>query len=360
MLNVRWGLRFVLGLVLGFSIAWGCGAQELIHGGGSSAAHPVYRVWAEEYARNGGRALRYEPSGSSAGLKSARERRSDFGASDIAPSQHDCERDGLVVVPTAITGAVPVVNLPRFSGQRLVLDGDLLAAIFLGQIRKWNDARIQALNPSVRLPDLSIERIVRSDGSGTTFHFSDYLSRVSPDWKRQLGAGAMLNWPSGTLSAIGSQGVVDRLVATPGGIAYVDYNYVVEHALSAVALRVADGSVIEAGPHAFRSALLSSAWLRSGDFTQTLTHQSGKGAWPITMGTFVVLPRVAERAERTGAVIRFLTWAFLHGDNLVGRAHFVRLPDLVQAKAYRALAEVRDPHGAPLSESPLFVKQSSL
>ena len=357
MLNVRWGLRFVLGLVLGFSIAWGCGAQELIHGVGSSAAHPVYRVWAEEYARNGGRALRYEPSGSSAGLKSARERRSDFGASDIAPSQHDCERDGLVVVPTAITGAVPVVNLPRFSGQRLVLDGDLLAAIFLGQIRKWNDARIQALNPSVRLPDLSIERIVRSDGSGTTFHFSDYLSRVSPDWKRQLGAGAMLNWPSGTLSAIGSQGVVDRLVATPRGIAYVDFNYVVEQKLAAVDLLHQDGSVVAAGANAFRSALLGSDWVKQGDFTQSLTDQAAKGAWPITMGTFVVFPRLSDAPERTRAAIRFFVWAFMHGDELVRRSHFVRLPDLLQAKAYRAMAEVRDREGRSLSDIPLLTQR---
>ena len=353
----RWMMRFVFGALVGMTLAWSSRADEVIHGVGSSAAHPVYRVWSEQYVRSGGKAVRYDPSGSSAGLKSIRERLADFGASDIAPSQKDSERDGLVVVPTAVTGAVPVINLPRLNGQRLILDGPLLAAIFLGQVGVWNDARIQELNPGVRLPDLPIQRIVRSDGSGTTYHFSDYLSRVSPDWKRQLGVGSLLKWPAGSLTAKGSQGVVDRLGSVPGSITYVDYNYVVENKLSAVALRHEDGALVEAGPTAFRRALLASAWVKQGDFTQTLTNLPASGAWPITMGTFVVLPRVSDHPERTRKAIRFFIWAFLQGDDLVGRSHFVRLPDAIQAKAYRALAEVRDTSGQLLGDMPLLTQR---
>lgn len=345
--------RFVLGLVFGLSISWCCRADEPIRGVGSSAAHPVYRIWSEQYARSGGVALNYDPAGSSAGLKSIRARESDFGASDVAPSRNELERDGLLIFPTAITGAVPVFNLPLLRGASLVLSGEVMAAIFMGDINEWNDTRIQSLNPGVLLPAQRIIPVVRSDGSGTTHHFSDYLAKVDAGWKERMGVGSRLKWPEGVVAAQGSKGVALKVAATVGGISYVDYNYVLEYQLKAAKLRLPDGSLVDAGPNSFRNALMRSSWVSKGDFTQALTNISGKGVWPITMGTFVLMPRVAKDVGRTQATIRFFTWAFIHGDDLAARANFVRLPDSIQAKSYRTLATIQDSQGASIKGNDL-------
>ena len=337
--------RFVLGLVFGLSISCCCRAAEAILGVGSSAAHPVYRLWSEHYARSGGVSLNYDPAGSSAGLKSIRAGTSDFGASDIAPSREDLERDGLLIFPTAITGAVPVFNLPALRGASLVLSGEVIAAIFMGDITEWNDTRIQGLNPGTLLPAQRIIPVVRSDGSGTTHHFSDYLAKVDAGWKARMGVGSRLKWPEGVVSAQGSKGVAQNVASTAGSISYVDYNYVLEYQLKAAKIRLPDGSLVDAGPNSFRNALMRSTWVGKADFTEALTNIPGKGVWPITMGTFVILPRVATDVVRAQALIRFFTWAFINGDELAARANFVRLPDLIQAQSYRTLAAIQDSQG---------------
>lgn len=349
-------VRPVFIFLLGLAVSTASHAGDSISGAGSSAAYPVYKTWAEQYARSNGTTLNYDPAGSSAGLKKIRARESDFGASDVAPSAEELARDDLVVFPTAITGAVPVYNLPKIRSGQLVLNGEVLAEIFSGKVTHWNDPRLQRLNPGLALPASAIVPIVRADGSGTTFHFSDYLARVSTDWKQQMGVGTTVKWPQGFSAVKGSKGVAQAVAGTPGSIGYVDYNYVVEHQLSAAQMRLADGSLVEAGPNAFRKALMQSSWLGKGDFTQTLTNIPGKGNWPITMGTFVVLPRIANNPERASAVIRFFTWAFIYGDELANRVNFVRLPDTIQAKAYRALAGIRDANGLPIGVGELSVK----
>lgn len=344
--------RLVLGFVLGLGWSWFSHAGEVIRGVGSSAAQPIYRLWAEHYAQAGGGALDYDPAGSTAGLQFMRTRLVDFGASDVAPSPQDCARDDIVVVPTAITGAVPVVNLPKVRDRSLVLDAATLASIFMGEINRWDDPRVQRLNPGLSLPSLRIIPVVRSDGSGTTYHFSNYLANAIAGWRTRMGVGTQLPWPADFVAVKGSRAIAETVSSLPGSIGYVDFSYVVAHALSGVKLRVADGDVVEAGPNAFRSALMSSTWPTRGDFTSTLTGQNGKGAWPITMGTFVLLSRTAPDVARTSETLRFFTWAFMHGDRLVDRALFVRLPDVIQAKSYRALAEVRDHNGASIVTGP--------
>lgn len=323
-------------------------ADATISGAGSSAAAPVYKVWAEQYARTGGASLNYDPSGSSAGIRKIRERGVDFGATDVAPSAAELARDDLVIFPTVISGVVPVYNLPKIRGGQLVLDAETLAALFSGEIRRWNDARLQRLNPGLSLPALAVTPVVRADGSGTTYNFSDYLAKVSPVWKQRLGVGTSLKWPQEFVQAKGSKGVVESVQANVGSIGYVDYNYVVDNQLSGARMRLADGSQVEATPNSFKNALMQSAWWTNNDFTQTLTAVNAKGAWPIAMGTFVLLPRTAADAERARATIRFFVWSFVHGDELAGRVNFVRLPDLVQGKAFRALAAIRDRNGVPL------------
>lgn len=331
-------------------------AGEAISGAGSSAAYPVYKAWAEQYSRANATALNYDPAGSSAGLKKIRSREIDFGATDVAPSAEELLRDDLVMFPTVVTGAVPVFNLPKIRSGALILDGELLAGIFSGKITQWNDPLVQQRNPGLSLPALPIKPVVRADGSGTTYHFSDYLTRVNKPWQQQMGAGTTLTWPAEFTAVKGSRGVAQAVLGTPGSIGYVDYNYIVEYQLNAAQMQLADGSLVEAGPGSFRKALMRSDWLGKGDFTRPLTNISGRGCWPITMGTFIVMPRIASNPARAQAAIRFFTWAFVSGDELANRVNFVRLPDTIQAKAYRALADIRDRQGMPIGAGELSVK----
>jgi phosphate transport system substrate-binding protein len=315
-------------------------AADAISGAGSSAAAPVYQVWAAEYARSQGATLNYEPIGSGAGMARINKREVDFGASDVIASPADLKKNDLVMFPTVITGVVPVVNLPRVGPNALRLTGELLARIYLGQVTQWDAPEIKALNPGLALPSHPIRLIARSDGSGTTYHFSDYLSRVSPAWKQKYGVASHFDWIAGTLAVKGSGEVSKTLRATPDAIAYIDYNYTVDDELAAVSMKNADGQFVTAGVEGFREAVMHSAWYASGDFSTEINELPGSKTWPITMGTYVAVPRVSQQAERTERALRFITWSYLHGDALARQARFVPLPEKVQASAYREIAKV--------------------
>ena len=336
--------------------AFACAAfahAETISGAGSSAAAPIYRIWAREYQKVTGVTLSYEPVGSSAGLKKIKAGETGFGASDIAPSDAQLAADGLVLFPVAITGIAPVVNLPRIADGQLRLTGEVLARIFAGEIDKWSAPEIRQLNPGTALPDTPIKLIVRSDGSGTTYNFSDYLAKMSAPWKQRFGVNAQIAWPQQAIAAKGSDGVVKAVKETPGAIGYVDYGYVADNKLAAVSMRNEEGEFVRATVQGFQAALASSDWSSKGVFTGTLTAQHGKTAWPITMGTFILVPRVAAKPEQTQAVLKFFVWSFNHGDALVREASFVRLPDRVQASAFKAITSVKDKSGKPIGMSAL-------
>lgn len=322
-----------------------------IRGAGSSAAKLVYQAWSEAFANGGGSAIDYAPVGSSKGLKAIQSREVDFGASDLAPSPEALARDGLVVIPTVVSGIAPIINLPEFK-LPLRLDGPTLADIFMGRVTHWNDPAIRRLNPEGSLPAAPIRVVTRSDGSGTTYNFTDYLAKVSPDWRSRFGANTLIAWPGNVLPAKGSGGVVSAVTATPGAIGYVDFTYVLNGGLRTVALKNRAGQFVAPAIDSFRAALNASAWHSQGDFSQTLTDQPGSTSWPITMGTFVLLPKVMDETAGV-ATLRFFTWAFMHGDELANHANFVRLPDAVQAKAYRALAAITSHNGTPLAYASL-------
>lgn len=326
----------------------GHAAGEAVAGAGSTAAAPIYRAWASAYQKATGASFSYEAVGSSAGIKKIRAGETGFGASDVAPPEAELARDGLVVFPVAITGIVPVVNLPRIADGQLRLTGELLARIFMGEITNWSAPEIRQLNPGVALPDLPIQRVVRGDGSGTTYNFSDYLAKESPAWKQRFGASTLVAWPAGVLPATGSDGVVREVKQRSGAIGYVDFGYVADNGLAGAQVRNEDGEFLRASVLGFRSALSASDWVASGRFTTTLTAQHGKQTWPITMGTFVLVPQVSSQPERTQAALRFFTWSFNHGDALVQQANFVRLPDRVQASAFRVISAVRSKDGRAL------------
>jgi phosphate transport system substrate-binding protein len=323
-------------------------AAETVRGAGSSAAAPIYQAWARAYKKASGADFTYEAVGSSAGLKKIRARETGFGASDVAPGEAELAAAGLVVFPVAITGIAPVINLPKITDGQLKLTGELLARIFLGEVTQWNAPDIAQLNPGLALPAMPIAVVVRGDGSGTTYNFADYLAKISPAWKAKYGVKTSFDWP-GTYKAVnGSDAVAAAVSATPGAIGYVDFGYVVDRKLVAVKLKNAEGDFVSPSIGAFRSAVSNSDWVSTGSFTSTLTNRPGKATWPITMGTFVLVPKVTEQITQTLPALRFFVWSFLNGDALVQESNFVRLPDRVQAAAFKSITSIKDKAGNPV------------
>lgn len=320
-------------------------SAETVSGAGSSAAAPIYRSWAHAYEKASGSRLTYESVGSSAGLRKIIAGEVDFGASDVAPTEEELKKAGLAVFPIAITGIAPVINLPRIGDGQVRLNGSVLARIFTGQIAQWNAPEIVQLNQGVVLPNLPIKVVVRSDGSGTTYNFTDYLAKVYPDWKGRFGIKTSIAWPAGFVAVKGSEGMAKAVGETVGSIGYVDFGYVRDFKLTAVQMANQAGEYIGPSHEAFRNALTASDWVRNGKFTTTLTDMPGRGVWPITMGTFVLVPQVTARSDDTVKALKFFVWSFLHGDELVQQHNFVRLPNRVQAAAFRTIASVRDLDG---------------
>ena len=325
--------------------AFAASAADPLTGAGSSAAAPVYQTWAAEYQKDHGEGLNYDPVGSGAGMTRIRQRQADFGASDVIASRKDLAKDGLVMFPTVITGVVPVINLQRLGQNQLRLNGEVLARIYLGEIRSWNAWEIRALNPGVDLPALPIRVVCRADGSGTTYHFTDYLSKVNAAWKARYGVSNKHPWPAEFIAVKGSGEVSKAVRATAGAIGYIDFNYLIDDGLIGVQMLNADGRFIAPSVESFRHAVLKSPWFTTGDFSSTLTNLPGAGTWPITMGTYVAVPKIAPAGTRTERALRFITWGYLNGDALAKKAKFVPLPDKVQASAYREIASVTDASG---------------
>lgn len=342
----------VVGIACGLIAASSAlGQSQIINGAGSSAAAPIYRSWARVYQKNTGISLNYEAIGSSAGIKKIAAQGTDFGASDVAPSTDELIKQGLTLFPIAITGIAPVINVPKVGDSQLRLTGAVLAKIFLREITNWNAVEIGELNQGLNLPDLPIKVVVRNDGSGTTYNFSDYLAKVSPTWKTQFGVKTSFTWPDSYISAKGSDGVVSAVKDTVGSIGYVDYGYVKENRLRTAQMQSANGEYLTASSVSFRSALLASEWNTKGTFTGTLTNMPGKSSWPLTMGTFVLVPSMSDKPEQTKRALKFFVWAFLNGDTLVQENNFVRLPDRIQATAFKAISGVKDKSGMSIGAS---------
>ena len=337
-------------LTIGLAQPGEAGAQA-VTGAGSSAAAPIYRSWANAYAKATGSRVDYEPVGSSAGMKKIQQQAVGFGASDVYPPEKELIEHDLIALPVAITGISPIVNLPKMQDAQLRITGEVLSRIFMGEINRWNAPEITALNPDAPLPDLPIKVVVRADGSGTTYNFADYLGKVSPKWKSTYGAKTSIKWPEGHLAFKGSEGVAKGVRDTVGAIGYVDFGYVAEYGLTSVQMKNAEGFFVKPSINAFRSALANSEWTATGAFHNTLTQRPGNAVWPITMGTFVVFPRVTQTTEKTTEALKFIVWAFLNGDTLVQENNFVRLPDRVQASAFKVIMSIRDTNGTPLSLS---------
>jgi len=315
-----------------------------ISGAGATFPYPVYAKWAEAYAAKTGLKMNYQSIGSGGGIKQITAKTVDFGASDMPLKPADLEKDGLTQFPMVMGGVVPVINVPGIAAGQLKLDGKVLADIYLGKISKWNDPAIAALNPGLKLPELAIAPVYRSDGSGTTFIFTHYLSEVSPEWKDKVGENTSVQFPSG-IGGKGNEGVSAMASRTVGAIGYVEYAYAKQNKLTYALLRNKDGEFVSPASAAFRAAAANADWSKTQDFYLLLTNQPGKDSWPITGATFILLHKQQNKPEVAREVINFFDWAYLSGGKLADDLDYVPMPENVVKLVEQSWQQIKGPDG---------------
>jgi phosphate transport system substrate-binding protein len=311
----------VVAAVLAGSTAYGAE----ITGAGSTFAYPVLSKWSAGYQKATGNGLNYQSIGSGAGIKLIEANTVTFGASDQPLKVADLDKNGLTQFPMIMGGIVPVVNIQGVKAGELVFDGPTLAAIYLGKITKWSDPLIAKLNPTVKLPNLAISVVERSDGSGTTFNFADYLVKVSDDWKSQVGESTALQWPTG-VGAKGSEGVAGAVMQTDGAIGYVEYAYAKQNNMVYADMINKDGDKVAPTMDTFQAAASNADWANAPGFYQILTYQPGAQSWPITATTFALLHKQPKDADASKQAIAFFSWAFSKGQKDAQSLDYIPLP----------------------------------
>lgn len=328
--------------------AMGLAAQAAeISGAGATFPYPIYAKWAAAYAEKTGIKLNYQSIGSGGGIAQIKARTVDFGASDMPLKPDVLEKDGLTQFPPVIGGEVMVVNLPGVKPGQMTLDGPTIANIYLGKITKWDDPAIAKLNPDLKLPSTAIAVVHRSDGSGTTFIFTNYLSKVSPDWKSQVGEGTSVQWPVG-LGGKGNEGVSAIASRTLGGIGYVEYAYALVNKLTHTKLVNSEGTALEPGLDVFQNAAANADWQHAQDFYLILTNQPGKNTWPITGATFILMHKKQDNPERARQVLDFFAWAYKNGAAMAKSLQYVPMPPSAVAIFEASWKNIVGPDGKPV------------
>ncbi|MEO8923561.1 MAG: phosphate ABC transporter substrate-binding protein PstS [Caldimonas sp.] len=321
-------------------------AQDMT-GAGSSFAAPIYSKWADSYNKATGARLNYQSIGSGAGLQQIRSKTVDFGASDMPLTDAELAKDNLVQFPTVIGAVVPVVNIKGVAPGQMKTTGEVLAEIYLGKITKWNDAALTALNPGVPLPDAAISTVRRADGSGTTFIFTDYLSKVNPEWKAKVGVDTAVNWPNGA-GGKGNEGVSSFVQRLPNSIGYVEYAYAKQNKMAYVLLKNHAGNYVPPDADNVKAAAADADWAKT--FYQMLTDQPGKQAWPICGATFVMMHRVQDKPVNAANTLKFFDWSFANGDKSAADLDYVTLPDAVKSMIRKEWGNgIRDLAGKPVA-----------
>ncbi|MGJ4728059.1 phosphate ABC transporter substrate-binding protein PstS [Luteimonas sp. SDU101] len=301
-----------------------------ISGAGASFIFPLVSKWSADYNTATGAKINYQSIGSGGGIAQIKAGTVDFGSSDKPLSSQELAEAGLGQFPSAIGGVVPVVNVEGLQPGQLKLDGALLGDIFLGKLAKWNDPAIVALNPGLALPNLKISIVHRSDGSGTTFNFSNYLSKVSPDWKAKVGEGTSLQWPTG-VGGKGNEGVASYVKQIKGAIGYVELAYALQNGMPYASLKNAAGNFVQPSEASFAAAAATADWASASDFDLVITNAPGAEAWPITATNFMLMHKQPKDPARSQATLDFFRWAFEHGRGQASELHYVPLPpELVQ------------------------------
>ena len=301
-------------------------AQD-VTGAGASFPAPLYSKWAADYNKSTGVKINYQSVGSGAGIRQIDAKTVDFGATDMPLKDEDLVKKNQIQFPTVIGGVVPVINVQGIQPGTMRMTGQLLGDIYLGKITKWNDPAIRALNPSLNLPDTTIAQVRRADGSGTTFLFTNYLSKVNAEWKTKVGEGTAVNWPVGA-GGKGNEGVAAFVGRLPNSIGYVEYSYVKQNKLNFVQMRNRDGNFVKPDDTAFKAAAAGAEWAKS--FYQILTEQPGKDAWPITGATFILMHKTQDKPAQAAAALKFFSWSYKNGDKTADDLDYVPMPAAVK------------------------------
>jgi phosphate transport system substrate-binding protein len=329
-----------VGLAVAFA---GAAAAQEVTGAGATFPAPLYAKWASDYNKATGVKINYQSVGSGAGIRQIDAKTVAFGASDMPLKDEELAKKGQIQFPTVIGGVVPVVNIQGVQPGQLRLNGQLLGDIYLGKITKWNDAAIKALNPSLNLPDSAIAPVRRADGSGTTFIFTNYLSKVNAEWKAKVGEGTAVNWPTGA-GGKGNEGVAAFVGRLPNSIGYVEYAYVKQNKMNFAQVQNAAGQFVSPDDTAFKAAAAGADWSKS--FYQILTNQPGAQSWPITGATFILMHKVQDKPAEAAAALKFFDWAYKNGDKTADDLDYVPMPASVKAQVEKLwAAEIKDGSG---------------
>ncbi len=319
-----------------------------ISGAGATFPYPIYAKWGDAYKKETGIGINYQSIGSGGGIKQITAKTVTFGASDMPLKADQLEKDGLVQFPTVLGGVVPVINVEGIKPGDVVLDGPTLGDIFLGKIKSWDDAAIKKLNASVKLPAQPIVVVHRSDGSGTTFLFTDYLSKVNSEWKSKVGANTAVEWPVG-IGAKGNEGVANNVGQTKGAIGYVEYVYAKQNKLTNTKLVNRDGKSVSPTAESFMAAAANADWEGTPGFGVVLTNEPGAESWPLAGATFILMHKQAQDAAASREALKFFDWAYSKGDKMAQDLDYVPMPDKVVGAIKKSwAAQIKDKDGKPL------------
>lgn len=336
-------LRAALAVSLS-SLALSAHAAVTLTGAGATFPYPLYAKWAEAYKAKTGVAMNYQSIGSGGGIKQIKAKTVNFGASDKPLKPEELASSNLVQFPTVMGGVVPVINVPGIANNQLKLSGSLLADIFMGKVKKWNDPAIVALNAGVALPDTAITVVHRSDGSGTTFIFTNYLSKVSAEWKTKVGEDASVQWPAG-LGGKGNEGVASFVQKVKGSIGYVEYSYALQSKMPTAQLKNRDGQFTTASEESFKAAAANVDWNKTPGFYALLTEQAGAKTWPIAGATFILIQKMQDNGDTAREVLKFFDWAYANGDAMALQLDYIPMPDNVINTIRASWKNIKDEDG---------------
>jgi phosphate transport system substrate-binding protein len=316
-----------------------------ISGAGATFPYPIYAKWGDAYKKETGIGINYQSIGSGGGIKQIQNKTVTFGASDMPLTPANLTKDGMIQFPTVIGGDIPVVNIEGIKSGDLKFDGPTLAKIYLGEIKSWDDAAIKKLNPDAKLPGQPIVVVHRSDGSGTTFIWADYLSKVSADWKSKVGANTSVEWPVG-IGAKGNEGVAQNVANTKGAIGYVEYAYAKQNNLTVVNMINKDGKTVAPNAASFQAAAANADWEKAENFYVILTDQPGAATWPIAGATFILMYKQPQDAAAASEALKYFAWAYAKGSKMAEDLDYVPLPkNVVSAIQNVWTAQIKDASG---------------
>ncbi|RQO66733.1 phosphate ABC transporter substrate-binding protein PstS [Aquitalea sp. FJL05] len=344
---MKQSVRLVASLALSAGFVAGAAMAADITGAGATFPYPLYAKWATTYKATTNNSMNYQSIGSGGGIKQIQSKTVDFGASDMPLKAEELEKSGLTQFPTVIGGVVPVVNVPGISAGQVKFTGPVLADIFLGKVSKWNDPALASLNPGVKLPDQKITVVRRSDGSGTSFIFTNYLSKVSSEWASKVGSNTAVNWPTG-VGGKGNEGVANYVTRIKGAIGYVEYAYAKQNKLAYGQLKNESGNFVSPDEKTFKAAAANADWKKAPGFYLILTNQAGKDSWPISGATFILMHKKQDKPAQGTEVLKFFDWAYKNGDKTALDLDYIPMPDSVKAVIRTSWKQITDASGKPV------------